>query len=167
MSYLQITDILAQLIDSLAEIRRATQSAMLTSHDSRTRKMLTAIEAEHGQIQIGLTEYRRDGDPGVLGTWMQFVPNEELNRIVLVTEFAPEMDADEVVARKQAFDRELIEFYEHIANCSNNSGVVDLFSQLRLEAETRAANQGWFVREFQPDGDPPETEDSASSKRST
>lgn len=163
MSYQQIADIIDQLCASLDQIEESIEATLQGNSDSHSCSILVSILAEQQRIRTGLGAYRREGDPGVLQSWMQFVPNEQLKHLAHDIEFSSDMPADEIAARKMTFDKELIEFYEHLSNYANNDRVVNFFSELRLEAETRAANQCWLVREFQPDGNPPATNDQPHS----
>jgi len=167
MSYQQIADVVDQLCSSLIQILQAAIATMQASSDSRTCRILMSIHTEHERLHTGLRAYRCEGDPGVLRSWLQFVTSEDLDRMVHDTTFTTNMPADEIAARKLKFDQELIDFYGHLANYSNNDRVINFFDELRLEAETRAANQSWFIREFQPDGDPPVTNVPSNSPQSS
>lgn len=157
MAYRQVRDVLERVRDRHARLRDQLAQDESRSSDERTRHVLAAIRQDEQAMSDALAEYGREGAAASpLATWMQYVPDEDVERTLDEIEFPPGMPADQVVLRKVEFDRALATFYRQLADATSIPRVEELFGSLADQLDQRLAQRAWDVREFQSEDEPPE-----------
>lgn len=156
MTYQQVRDVVARIRAAHQQLRDALEQPRTRAKDARTRQMLENLRQEEQQLQIALAQSRSHEADDLLNTWLQYVPDEELVRTIAEIEFTPEMSAEDVVARKLHFDQALIDLLRQLSQETAVPRVQEFFGSLLEQAESRASQQSWSLREFQGDAEPPQ-----------
>jgi len=155
MSYQQVKDVIQQIRQAHQLLRDILEQPRHRAKDSRTRKLLEALREEEQQLQIILAKYQKQADQSLLNSWLQFTPDEELCRTISSIGFSSDMTVDEVVEHKFEFDQALIRLLRQFAESVSAPRVHEFFADLAEYHESTSTRQGWKVREFQGNSDPP------------
>ena len=155
MTYQQVRDVISQMRKAHQRIRDALEEPQSESPDPRTRMMLEALQQEEQELQKVLARSGAQEDDGLLDTWLQYVPDEEVQQVLACMEFAADMPADEIVARKREFDQAMADLLRRLADETSVPRVEEFFRRLLENIETRTAQKAWSLREYQAEAEPP------------
>jgi hypothetical protein len=117
--------------------------------------MLEALHQEEQELQKVLGRYKAQEQDALLDTWLQYVPDDEVQAALASMDFTPDMPADEVVARKLEFDQALADLLRRLADETSVPRVEEFFRQLLENSETRTSQKAWSLREYQAEAEPP------------
>jgi rubrerythrin len=105
-----------------------------SSADSKRLEMLLQYMSRHEQIfERALARYEESGRRKILGTWSQYVADEDLD--LRAVEVKPHAPIDQVVDMALEFDEKLIRFYEDMAKNMSDYEDVRVFFQSLAEQE--------------------------------
>lgn len=153
MSYQQVKDIISQIRDCHRCLREWLEQSRMDADNPAVSEMMKSLRQEEHQLQIALTRIGANGDQGVLDTWLQYTPDEELKQALESARFDEGMPISEVLVRKQEFDRAMLEAFRQMVTVSSAPRVRELFEQLVEYSESRIQNQSWAVRDPELSGD--------------
>lgn len=146
MTYEQVRDILEGIRAFHRRVRNELEEARRSAKDERTRFVLESIRRDEQAMDAALARYERGERNPVLDVWMQYVPDEEMRRLLRETHFKPELDPEDVVARKVQIDRALADFYRQLADQTSAPRAAELFERLAERTTQRLADESWQVR---------------------
>ncbi|MEZ6046175.1 MAG: hypothetical protein R3C11_11520 [Planctomycetaceae bacterium] len=91
-----------------------------------------------------------------MNTWLQYIPDEELEQSVRDIEFTEDMTVEEILEQKLVFDQALIDFLEHNIRSTSTPHVADFFQTLRNYVVSQTAQTVWSTREERADSELPQ-----------
>lgn len=147
MAYRQISDILAQTREFHERIRGELDRNISIAEDVRTRKILQVVRGEQDAMVDVLNDYRENGDPLILETWIQYIPDEETQEILSESSFTAGMAPDDIIALKVRIDESLSEMYRRVGEQSSAPRVEEFFERLATQIDQRLKDLSWHVRE--------------------
>jgi hypothetical protein len=126
----EILDEVREYHHRLSELYRRLES----SADSKRLEMLLEYMGRHERIfERALARYEQSGRRKILGTWYQYVDDEDLD--LRAVQVKPHQPIDAVVGMALEFDEKLVRFYEHMARNMSGSEEVRLFFHSLAEQE--------------------------------
>jgi hypothetical protein len=146
MNYQQVRDVVGVIRKAHQQLRDALEEPRCRSNDDRAQKLLAALRQGEQQLQMALARFGANGNDGLLDTWLQYVPEEDLHRVLSHIEFTPRMSADDIVVRKLEFDQALIAFLRQLRDQTSIPRVEEFFGVLVQYAESQAADEAWSIR---------------------
>ena len=156
-TYLQVRDVIERIRGAHQRLRDALEEPRPYTTDSRARLILEFLRREEQELQMSLGALlRRDESAEILDTWLQYIHDAELFQTLDAIKFQQEMSADEIAARKQEFDRELIILLRQLRETTALSRVREFFAGLEGEIDSRIKRTSWKLREYQGDEQPPQ-----------
>jgi rubrerythrin len=135
-SVAEILDEVRKYHHRLSDLYRALEN----SADSKRLEMLLEYMSRHEQIfERALARYEESGRRKILGTWYQYVADEDLD--LRAVEAKPHQPIDEVVDMALEFDEKLVRFYEDMAQNMSDYEDVRAFFQSLAEQEKQERAQ--------------------------
>lgn len=116
--------------------------------DRRTRALVEYMARHEQQLNAGLKAYEDDTAERILDTWLQFVPDENLEAVFADLDLRPDLSVDEVVERAMTFDRALIELYRALAETTEVPEIRDLFTSLTAMEDGKDRQYSKALLEF-------------------
>jgi rubrerythrin len=113
------------------------------SQDERARLLLDYLREHEENFKNVLRRYSQEEHSGVLDTWIQYDPEEDLRRALEESEMRPGMSLDELLAQAQRFNQAVISFYREALAQTNAPRVRELFESLLAMEEGKAAKYAW------------------------
>ncbi len=147
MTYQKVGEIITRIREAHEKLRNALQEAEVGSTEGVRQDFLTALAAEESNLESELARHQ-DATAGsnILETWLQYVPDEEMQAVLKHSKFKPDMSVEETVAQKTLFDQALFELYASLARQSSNR-VQELFESLRDQTESQIVANNWNIRD--------------------
>ncbi|MCA9108537.1 MAG: hypothetical protein KDA52_01200 [Planctomycetaceae bacterium] len=158
MTYKQVRDVVNLMRRSHQQLREVLERPRSRSGDTRTQLILEALRRDEHELQIALARHGAEGQAALLDTWLQYVPDDEIQQTLNSIDFTPEMTADEVVVRKLEFDRSIKDLLRVLAEQTAVPCVQEFFTALLENLESRMVQRAWSVREYQAGAEPPTQE---------
>lgn len=147
MTYQQVRDVVETIRGAHQQMRDALEAPRTRTQDRRTETLLAALRQEEQQLQLALARFGTDGSSGILDTWLQYVPDEELRQELDDVDFSPEMTAEDIVGRKLQFDQALIALLGQLTEETAVPRVQELFQALLDHARSQASDEAWGIRD--------------------
>jgi hypothetical protein len=108
--------------------------------DSKRLEMLLEYMSRHERLfERALARYGTSGRKKILGTWYQYVADEDLSLDGF--EVKPHQSLDEVVDMALEFDERLVRFYDHLARNMSDYEEVRAFFQSLADQESQEKAQ--------------------------
>jgi hypothetical protein len=104
------------------------------------------IEVEKQRIR-SLEDYRTQGDPQILDTWVQYIPIGDVAETLDDMYLDDGCSANDLLARLSIFNKALAEFYRRMGRETSIERVETLFSKLAEQTQREAANLSWRLRD--------------------
>jgi hypothetical protein len=145
MTYEQVRDILSRIRSFHRRLRDELEQVRPTSKDRRTQFLLEALRRDEQAMNIALAKYQRHGGVNVLDTWIQYVPDEETQRLLTENHFSSDMDPEEMLARKAGIDQALADLYRSLSEQTSATQVGELFAGLAQQTLQRLTQESWKV----------------------
>jgi len=140
MAYHKVQDIL-ELVESFHKQMRHALDQVSQEADSDGVEWLSKELRQHElHWQAALAGYEKQVAEGVLDTWLQYFPDEEVRHQIDSIEIKRDMNLDELTDLNSRFRQALIDLYESLSEASSAPRVHDLFQQL-LEHEQAVVSQ--------------------------
>ena len=98
-------------------------------------------------MDMALGRYEQEADASILDTWIQYIPSEEIEELMLTGHLPTHSSPDQILAWKQKIDEALVSFYRQLADQVSNPKTKDLLESLASGVEQRLLNQSWLARE--------------------
>lgn len=155
MAYAQLHDLITRIRDVQSDLITQLEALHQTTEDSRIRSMLEAAQREEREMSAIFADVVAGGTNSPTNVWLQYVPDEDVKRVISETKFTTALSADEVVLTKIEFDQALLIVFQVLESRMNAASLKEFLHDLHAHVETRIKRQAWRVREYQPDQDPP------------
>lgn len=98
--------------------------------DERIKLLLEDMERRERKFEECVGKYEAEEGPGVLGTWLQFVPEETLHVDRLAERLAQPRSLEELVEETVALNSSLEDAYRAIAQDADAPEIQELFGNL-------------------------------------
>lgn len=147
MPFRKVDDIL-ELVKSFHQKMRHALGRVGEESNSETVEWLSEqLRLHELHWQAALSGYEKQTAEGVLDTWLQYIPDEEVRAQLDAIEVRREMTLEELSDENVRFRQALIRLYESLANGSSAPRVQELFQQLLEFEQTKVAEQSQKIRE--------------------
>lgn len=153
MPFRQVRDVIRQLRDCHRSLREWLEQSRIRINNAAVAQMTQSLREDEHQLQLALSRIGADSDPAILDTWLQFSPDESLKQALNDVRFDCDMTIDDIVNRKQNFDRAMLNAYRQMQTVSAAPRVQALFDQLIEYSESRIQKQSWAIRDPELSGD--------------
>lgn len=147
MAYEQVRDILEAVRHFHRHLRREMEEAYPNTEDPRSQFLLRSIRRSEQEMDLALGKYRKEGDETVLDTWIQYIPSEEVQRVLFEKKLPDHSSPEDVLEWKQEFDASLADFYRNLARQVSAARAQELFESLAATTDQRVTDQAWQARE--------------------
>jgi len=147
MSYQQVYDILSRIRAVHRRLRDDLERARPDAEDERTRFVLESIRRDEQAMNLALGSSQQEQGDLPLQTWIQYVPDEDSQRLLNETNFTEDMGPEEVVARKVEIDESLVSLYRRLAEQSSAPSVREFFERLAERTTQRLNDETWQIRD--------------------
>ncbi|QDU82390.1 hypothetical protein Pla110_41450 [Polystyrenella longa] len=158
MAYQQVKDIVGILKAKHRQIRDALESPRSRTKSAKVALLLEGLRKDEQELQLMLGDAQKNGERQVLETWLQYVPDEELQATVKKIQFTEHMTIEQVIEEKMKFDLAMLEFLDHNIRETSIPKVEEFFTSLREYVRSRAAKHAWATREDHSDSELPQVE---------
>lgn len=147
MPFRKVEDIL-KLVESFHKsMRYALEQVEEESHSESVAWLSQQLRAHELHWQAALSGYEKRVVEGVLDTWLQYIPDEEVREELHAINVRRDMSLDELTDVNVRFRQALIRLYESLASGSSAPRVQELFEQLLEYEKAVVAEQSQMTRE--------------------
>jgi hypothetical protein len=155
MAYQQVREILNSVRQFHRRLRREVEGAYPETDDPRARFLLRSIRRGEKELDLALAKYGKEGERCVLETWIQYVPADEVEMVLLSGQLPPHSSPEDILKWKLEFDATLADFYRQLADQVSAPRAKELLESQAALIEQRLADQTWQAREeyLAPDKD--------------
>jgi len=123
-----------QILDSIRHVHRQLadryRELSQVATDERIQLLLSDMEHRERKFNKCVAQYEASGNPAVLNTWLQFVPDEAVEIDQLAERIAVPQTLEDLVDATLRLNSTLIEAYLELALEAPTSDVRDLFTDL-------------------------------------
>ena len=155
MAYQQVREILNSVRQFHRRLRHEVDAAYPGTDDPRAKFLLRSIRRGEQELDLALAKYAKEGERSVLDTWIQYVPTEEIETVLLSGELPPHSSPEDILEWKLEFDASLADFYRQLADQVSAPRAKELLESQAALIEQRLSDQSWQAREeyLAPDKD--------------
>lgn len=147
MAYRQVRDILKDIEGFHRTLARFYREWESRSRDERAQALLAHVRRHEEFFKQSLARYEPRAAQGILDTWIQYPPDEQLNGALAEIEFHPDMCVDDVAEVVLRMDAALLEAYRQLADSTAAPSVSELFETLLELEETKNRSDAWSARD--------------------
>ncbi|QDV49417.1 hypothetical protein [Gimesia fumaroli] len=147
MSYNKVHDILELVQSFHHNMQEALEQIQQDSHSIVVEWLSDQIRRYEQHWQAALADYEKYGAQDVLGTWLQFVPDETIRKEINSITVNSDMTLEELAEINMRFRNALIDLYQTLATASAAPRVQELFQQLLEQERAVVAHQSFKTRE--------------------
>lgn len=147
MSYQQIREILDAIRKFHRQLRQELEDTYPDTEDPRSKFLMRSLRRGEKEMDMALARYKNEGESSVLDTWIQYVPSEELEDLMLTGHLPAHSSPDEILRWKQNVDEALAAFYHQLGDQVSSPKAKELLESLASGIEQRLLNQSWLARE--------------------
>jgi hypothetical protein len=130
MAYKQVHELLDRIKRFHRQLEDIYEELEDDNDDPRARLLLDYLRRHEKHFTKVLARYGRENDSGVLDTWIQYDPEEDLDRAMDEAELRPEMSLDELLEQAQRFNRAVMSYCRQLADQVNAPRVQELMASL-------------------------------------
>ena len=147
-SYTTVRDILRQVSHWHRELLDHCCEGDAADADEAFRPLAEYLTIHERSLQRVLDQDGTQEQDTVLNTWLQYVPAEEVEKVINRWKLKEHPAAEEVTALVLEFDDALIEFYKSLANQAQAPPRINEVFQNLLEAEEwQRLRNAWSIRD--------------------
>lgn len=150
MAYQRVRDVLDHVTDLHERLRGLAVRATDGTSDERSVILGEFIEEHEGRVRKAIAKAAPASDDLVLDTWLQFAPNEQVEKEIEAlrreVDSHPDMDPHVLVSRLVQVQSSIVRLYEILEAESNAPRVREFFASLK-ELEDEAGKR--VVRAWQ------------------
>lgn len=158
MSYEQVRDVLATVRTFHRELGAACGRLSQESDDERLQLLMDIVRQHERRFADVLDRYEEDAAEGVMNTWLQYTPTEQIQSALQSARLAHADSVAEIAQVVWEFERALIDLYRQLAESTAAKRVQELFDALLELEEGKTGKYAWSLEEFlNGTFDPPET----------
>ncbi|MEQ8855889.1 MULTISPECIES: hypothetical protein [Gimesia] len=147
MAYRKVEDILGLVESFHKRMRQALERVEVESRSESVEWLSKELRAHELHWQAALNGYGKRVAEGVLDTWLQYIPDEDVREQLDSIRVQRDMTLDELNDMNIRFRQALIQLYESLANGSSAPRVKELFEQLLEYEKSVIADQSQKSRE--------------------
>lgn len=141
MAYHKVQDIL-ELVESFHKQMRQALDRVSQEADADSVEWLSRQLRQHElHWQAALSGYEKRVAEGVLDTWLQYFPDEEIRRQIDSIVIRRDMTLEELTDLNVRFRQALIDLYETLSQASSAPRVHELFQQLMEHEQAVVSKQ--------------------------
>jgi hypothetical protein len=151
MSFQQIRDILKNMAtyhDELHEFIAVAIEANGTAieDDGRREWLLKYVEAQTRAVSEALAQPPSAGNHIILETWLQYIPDEEIQRCFRRMRSTTDPDWEELVELVQGFDLALRNLCSTLADQTSVPGIREMFEMIGSQSQHYLEQSVWGMR---------------------
>ncbi|WP_417395345.1 hypothetical protein [Gimesia chilikensis] len=147
MAYRKVEDILGLVESFHKRMRQALERVEVESRSESVEWLSKELRVHELHWQAALNGYGKRVAEGVLDTWLQYIPDEDVREQLDSIRVQRDMTLDELNDMNIRFRQALIQLYESLANASSAPRVKELFEQLLEYEKSVIADQSQKSRE--------------------
>ena len=153
MAYRSVGDILGSVQSFHEQLRLWAAARSEAPDEPGSEAMLEHVASTERTFRQALEGFANgEGEPHLLETWIQFVPERELQQTFEIARVEPGMPVEEVVRRLVAIDGALVAFYDALASAQVPPRVADVFISLRDGQESKSREYSRRIVEWSQEG---------------
>lgn len=142
MPYEQVQNILdlarsfhRKLADFYQELDEATEE-----EKERMKLVLQYLQDHERTLDRKLSQFQTDAPKNILDTWVQFPPENRIDRIFDPKQIKSDMSVNDIVALTLDFDNALLQFYKKAQDVAATDAISEIFEDLYKEGKTERQN---------------------------
>lgn len=147
MSYRQISDILKTVHQFHELITKEIQRHSQCNSDPRLELLADYVKHQRDAIAEAVRTDERDPTTDVQGTWLQFVPDEEVRTALDRLQLREGEPVGELFERVMEADRALLNLYELLSEQTSAQSVREFFKSLYRASLSFAEQRSWGLRD--------------------
>jgi len=101
----------------------------------RMKLVLQYLQEHENKLERQLCDFEKDARPNAMDTWVQFPPDEDLEKIFDPSRLKPDMSINDIVVLTLEFDNTLLKFYERARDVASTREIGEMFDQLLVEGK--------------------------------
>lgn len=153
MPYRSVREILGNVQVFHEQLRLWAAARAETPDEPGSDAMLEHVAYTERTFRQALDGFADKKDEGhLLDTWIQYVPERELQQTFEIARVEPGMPVEEVVRRLIAIDGALVAFYDALATALVPPRVADVFRSLRDAQESKSREYSRRIVEWSQEG---------------
>lgn len=149
MNYHQVRDVLKTIRLFHNQLARACERLGDQTDDERLELLMTIVAQYEQRFSAVLNRYEADVAEGVLNTWLQYAPTEEIQDALQTAELADANSVAEIAQMVWEFEEALVNLYRQLAESTAVPRVQELFSSLLEQELNKTGKYAWSLEEFQ------------------
>jgi rubrerythrin len=149
MPYDQVRDVLKNVRSFHKELAQTCEELAEQTDDERLQLLMDIVQKHEERFSTVLGQYESDTAEGVLNTWLQYAPTEEIQTALQSARLADANGIGEVAEKVWEFEQALIALYRQLAESISAPRVQELFQTLLEQEENKTGRYAWSLEEFQ------------------
>lgn len=153
MTFQQVRDILKRMElyhHALMAVVAEFLDASDIDSDGRRKWLVRYVELQSTTVAAAMARYQVDGACKTLDTWIQFIPDEGVQRRLSELQALTDADSDLLLEHVLGVDQEICSLYLTLAGQSSAREVQELFMSLSRYSQSVLEQTAWGMR---PDDD--------------
>lgn len=147
-SYQQVRDVLKQVSRYHQELLEYAETVDASERDEPLRPLVDYLAAHERGVKSILDGYAPTEREAVLDTWLQYVPDHDVDAVFKKRDFRDARSVDDVLAMMMEFDDALVDLYKSLAdNAQTPPRVNAVFRNLLDMQDWQRHRNGWSIRE--------------------
>lgn len=106
----------------------------------RVRMLLHYMAGHQKYLEEKINEFEKGASQTAMDTWYQAVPDDHLFKFLKELKKTPNMNIDQVVELGLKANKEITDFYRHLAENSELEAAKEIFSSLLMKQEEESHN---------------------------
>lgn len=147
MSYRQISDILNTVSEFHEQLTQEIRRHSACNSDPRLDLLTDYVKHQRDAIARVVRREREDSSNGVLQTWLQYTPEEEIRAALKKLELREGEPVEALVTRVVQADQALRDLYKILSEQTSAERVREFFKSLRDASLSFARQRSWGLRE--------------------
>lgn len=149
MAYDQVRDVLKSVRSFHKELAETCGSLGEQTDDERLQLLMDIVRQHEERFSTVLSHCEVDTAEGVLNTWLQYAPTEEIQTALQSARLADVTSVAEIAEVVWEFEQALIALYRQLAESTSAPRVQELFGRLVEQEEQKTGQYAWSLEEFQ------------------
>ena len=148
MAYTQLRDIINHVKSYHRKLEDVYETLADEHQDERLRLLLDSLEDYEDELKRVLSRYESEQHEGLLDTWIQYDPIDQLRAALDEADLRPDMSLEQIAEQSQKFDRAVVEFYRQVADQVSAPRVQELVESLLSLEESKQERHTQELREL-------------------
>lgn len=146
-SYKQVRDVLQHVRTFHRRLREYYEDASEQTSNERIELLLEFLSDHEKDLERGLSRYEPQAAEGILNTWMQYVPDDVLERAFAEIPLHEDSSEEEIIDAATRFIDALVDLYATLVQSTEAPRVKELFASLLELEKTRREHFAWSMRD--------------------